>query len=34
MILQSHPDRASIRRKIKKAGWDDAFLLALLSHMR
>jgi len=33
-ILRSHPDRASIRRKIKKAGWDDDFLLALLSHMR
>jgi predicted transposase YbfD/YdcC len=33
-ILRSHPDPASIRRKIKRAGWDDAFLLAVLSHMR
>src|SRR5919198_503403 len=33
-ILRSHPDRASIRRKIKRAGWDDAFLMAILSHMR
>jgi predicted transposase YbfD/YdcC len=33
-ILRSFPDRASIRRKIKRAGWDNAFLLALLSHMR
>lgn len=33
-ILRAHPDRASLRRKIKRAGWDDAFLLATLSHMR
>jgi predicted transposase YbfD/YdcC len=33
-LLRSHPDRASLRRKIKRAGWDNAFLLALLSHMR
>jgi predicted transposase YbfD/YdcC len=33
-ILRSHPDPASIRRKIKRAGWDNAFLLAVLSHMR
>jgi predicted transposase YbfD/YdcC len=33
-ILRSHPDRASLRRKIKRAGWDNAFLLALLGHMR
>jgi predicted transposase YbfD/YdcC len=33
-ILRAHPDRASIRRKIKRAGWDDAFLMATLSHMR
>jgi hypothetical protein len=24
-ILNSHPSRASIRRKIKHAWWDDAF---------
>jgi predicted transposase YbfD/YdcC len=33
-ILRTHPDPASIRRKIKRAGWDNAFLLAVLSHMR
>jgi predicted transposase YbfD/YdcC len=33
-ILQSHPDPKPIRRKIKRAGWDDAFLLAILGHMR
>jgi predicted transposase YbfD/YdcC len=33
-ILRSHPDRTPVRRKIKRAGWDDAFLLAMLSHMR
>jgi predicted transposase YbfD/YdcC len=33
-ILQSHPDPKPIRRKIKRAGWDDAFLLAMLRHMR
>jgi len=33
-ILRSNPHRSSLRRKIKRAGWDDAFLLALLSHMR
>ena len=29
-LLRTHPDRASIRRKIKRAGWDDAFLLSPL----
>jgi predicted transposase YbfD/YdcC len=33
-ILRTHPDRASLRRKIKRAGWDNAFLMAVLSHMR
>jgi predicted transposase YbfD/YdcC len=33
-ILRADPDHTSIRRKIKRAGWDDAFLLAVLSHMR
>lgn len=33
-ILRTHPDRASLRRKIKRAGWDNTFLLAMLSHMR
>jgi predicted transposase YbfD/YdcC len=33
-LLRSNPDKASIRRKIKRAGWDDTFLLTLLGHMR
>jgi predicted transposase YbfD/YdcC len=33
-MLRNHPDKASIRRKIKKAGWDDTFLLSLISQMR
>lgn len=33
-ILRAHPDRKSIRLKIKRAGWDNAFLMQLLSHMR
>jgi predicted transposase YbfD/YdcC len=33
-MLRSNPDTASIRRKIKRAGWDDTFLLTLLSQMR
>jgi predicted transposase YbfD/YdcC len=33
-ILQAIPDKASIRRKIKRAGWDDAFLMKAISHMR
>jgi predicted transposase YbfD/YdcC len=33
-LLRSHPDKASLRRKVKRAGWDDAFLLSLFSHMR
>jgi predicted transposase YbfD/YdcC len=33
-ILRSHPDTTPIRRKIKRAGWNDAFLMAMLSHMR
>jgi predicted transposase YbfD/YdcC len=33
-LLRSHPDKASIRRKIKRSGWDDAFLLSMLAQMR
>jgi predicted transposase YbfD/YdcC len=33
-LIRSHPDRISMRQKVKRAGWDDAFLLDLLSHMR
>lgn len=33
-LLRTTPDTASIRRKIKRAGWDDAFLISILSHMQ
>lgn len=33
-ILRQHPDNGSVKGKIKRAGWDDAFLLSLLGHMR
>ena len=33
-ILRAHPDPTPLRRKIKRAGWDDTFLLAMLGHMR
>ena len=33
-LLRAHPDKASLRRKIKRAGWDDKFLITLLAHMR
>jgi predicted transposase YbfD/YdcC len=33
-LLRTHPDKASIRRKVKRAGWDDTFLLSLLGQMR
>jgi predicted transposase YbfD/YdcC len=33
-IIRSHPDPISMRQKVKRAGWDDAFLLDLLGHMR
>jgi len=33
-IIRNHPARLSMPQKIKRAGWDDAFLLDLLSHMR
>lgn len=33
-LLQSHPQKASIRRKIKRAGWENNFLLSLLANMR
>ncbi|HEY1562073.1 MAG TPA: ISAs1 family transposase [Caulobacteraceae bacterium] len=32
--LRLHPDKGSIKGKIKRAGWDDDFLLSLLGHMR
>jgi predicted transposase YbfD/YdcC len=33
-IIRAHPARISMRQKVKRAGWDDAFLLDLLTHMR
>jgi predicted transposase YbfD/YdcC len=33
-LLRADPDKASIRRKIKRAGWRDDFLLNLLTQMR
>ena len=33
-IIRAHPEPISMRQKIKRAGWDDAFLLDVLSHMR
>jgi|SRR5271163_4163649 len=33
-IIRAHPEPISMRLKVKRAGWDDAFLLGLLSHMR
>ena len=32
--LRHHPDKASIKTKIKRAGWDDSFLSSLLAHMQ
>lgn len=36
-LLQAHPEKISIRQKIKSAAWDDRFLLSLIGqflHMR
>jgi predicted transposase YbfD/YdcC len=33
-LIRNHPAPISMRQKVKRAGWDDAFLLDLLSHMR
>ncbi len=33
-ILRQHPEKASIKTKTKKAGWNDDFLISLFSHMR
>jgi predicted transposase YbfD/YdcC len=33
-IIRSHPAPISMRQKVKRAGWDDAYLLDLLGHMR
>jgi predicted transposase YbfD/YdcC len=33
-IVRAHPAKISMRQKVKRAGWDDAYLLDLLAHMR
>lgn len=33
-IIRSHPEPISMRQKIKRAAWDDAFLLGVLTHMQ
>jgi predicted transposase YbfD/YdcC len=33
-IIRHHPTQGSIKTKIKRAGWDDTFLLSMLGHMR
>ena len=34
-VARAHPDtKTSLRRKIKRAGWDDNFLFDLIRHMR
>jgi predicted transposase YbfD/YdcC len=33
-LLRQNPEKGSIKGKIKRAGWDDNFLLSLLRHMR
>jgi predicted transposase YbfD/YdcC len=33
-LLQSRKDKLSIRRRIKRAGWDETYFFALLAHMR
>ncbi|HEY1632412.1 MAG TPA: ISAs1 family transposase, partial [Rhizomicrobium sp.] len=33
-IARAHPAAMSMRLKLKRAGWDDSFLISILSHMR
>lgn len=33
-LLRQHPEKASIKTKTKKAGWNDDFLISLFVHMR
>lgn len=34
-VVRAHPDtKTSLRRKLLRAGWDEAFLLELIEHMR
>ena len=33
-IIRSHPAKTSMRQKVKRAGWENAFLVELFAHMR
>ena len=33
-VIRAHPEPTSMRLKIKRAGWDDSFLLGMLAQMR
>ena len=33
-IIRNHPAKTSLQQKIKRAGWENTFLLDVLSHMR
>ena len=33
-IIRANPDKLSMRQKIKRAGWQESYLLNLLAHMR
>jgi predicted transposase YbfD/YdcC len=33
-IARHHPAKGSMTKKLKRAGWDDTFLLSMLGHMR
>jgi predicted transposase YbfD/YdcC len=33
-LIRTHPAPISMRQKIKRAGWDNSFLLAVLGHMQ
>lgn len=33
-VIRNHPAKISIQQKIKRAGWENAFLLEVISHMR
>jgi hypothetical protein len=34
-VARAHPDNTtSLRGKLKRAGWNDAFLFELMHHMR
>jgi predicted transposase YbfD/YdcC len=33
-LLRHHPDKGSLKGRIKRAAWDDAFLLSLIAQMR